>query len=80
MRKMISKGIEVDPTVMLGKPVVEGTRVPVEMILKKLAQNISVDEILDDFPRLTRENIQDALEYAAKSIQCEEIHLISKKE
>ena len=79
MRKMISKGIEVDPAVMLGKPVIEGTRVTVEIILKKLAQNISVDEILNDYPRLTRKNIQDALEYAAQSIQGEEIHLISKK-
>ncbi len=79
MGRKISKGIEVDPEIMLGKPLIEGTRIPVEMILEKLAQNISVDDILNDFPRLTRQNIQDALEYAAKSIHGEEIHLVSKK-
>ncbi len=79
MRRKISKGIEVDPSIMLGKPVIEGTRIPVEMILEKLAQNISADDILNDFPRLNRQNIQDALEYAAKSIHGEEIHLVSKK-
>jgi uncharacterized protein (DUF433 family) len=79
MGRKISKGIEVDPEIMLGKPLIEGTRIPVEMILEKLAQNISVDDILNDFPRLTRQNIQDALEYAAKSIHGEEIHLVSKE-
>jgi uncharacterized protein (DUF433 family) len=79
MRKKISKGIEVDPAIMLGKPVIEGTRIPVETILEKLAQNISPEEILNDFPRLTRKNIRNALEYAAKSIHGEEIHLVSKK-
>jgi uncharacterized protein (DUF433 family) len=79
MRRKISKGVEVDPAIMLGKPVIEGTRIPVEMILEKLAQNISVNDILNDYPRLTRKNIQDALEYAAKSIHGEEIHLVSKK-
>ena len=76
MDRVISKRVEINPDIMLGKPVIKGTRIPVELILRKLAQNISADEILDDYPRLTREDIQAALEYAAESIRCEEIHLI----
>lgn len=52
--------IEINPQVMLGKPVIKGTRITVEIILKKLSQDISFDEILSDYPRLTREDIQAA--------------------
>jgi uncharacterized protein (DUF433 family) len=57
-----------DPTVMLGKPVVAGTRITVELILEKLAAGESVDVILDSHPRLTREGIIAALEFAARSL------------
>ena len=50
--------IEINPKVMLGKPVIGGTRIPVEVILRKLSQNISLEEILRDYPRLTREDIR----------------------
>jgi uncharacterized protein (DUF433 family) len=53
--------IVVDPKVMLGKPVIAGTRIPVEHILRKLAASMSVEAILRDYPRLTREDIQAAL-------------------
>ncbi len=52
--------IEINPQVMLGKPVIKGTRITVEIILKKLSQDISFDEILSDYPRLKREDIQAA--------------------
>ncbi len=64
--------VEVNPRVMLGKPVVRGTRIPVEQILRKLAQNIAPDEIIADFPRLTLDDIRAALEYAALSLSTEE--------
>lgn len=57
--------IEFNPRIMLGKPVIKGTRITVEIILNKLSQNILVDEILTDYPRLTREDIQAAIAYAA---------------
>ena len=56
--------IVIDPKILAGKPIIRGTRIPVELILKKLAQNIDVDEILGDFPRLTKEDIKAALAYA----------------
>ena len=65
--------IETNPKIMLGKPVIKGTRITVEIILKKLAQDISVDEILRDYPGLTRDDIQAALSYAATALSTEEI-------
>ena len=69
----LSKRIEINPKIMLGKPVIKGTRITVEIILKKLAQDISVDEILRDYPGLTRDDIQAALSYAATALSTEEI-------
>lgn len=71
--------IEVNKEIMMGKPVIKGTRIPLELILRKLSQNISVEEILQNYPNLTREDIQAALEYAAESISGEELHLIGKQ-
>jgi len=64
--------IEIDPEVMLGKPVVKGTRIPVEQILQKLAAGMTVEAILRDHPRLSREDIQAALAYASEAIGSEE--------
>ena len=58
--------IVVDPKVMVGKPVIRGTRVPVERVLTLLAQGLTVEEVLKDYPHLTREDIAAALLYAAK--------------
>jgi len=49
--------ITIDPKVMLGKPVIKGTRIPVEQILRKLAADISVGAVLRDYPRLTKEDV-----------------------
>jgi len=46
--------IEINPEVMLGKPVIRGTRITVEIVLEKIAAGSSVEEILDDYPRLFR--------------------------
>ncbi|PIP12807.1 MAG: antitoxin [bacterium (Candidatus Stahlbacteria) CG23_combo_of_CG06-09_8_20_14_all_40_9] len=75
MGEKLLNRIEIDPNIMLGKPVIRGTRIPVEMILRKMSQNISVEEILADYPRLTRKDIQAVLEYAAESVSVEEIRL-----
>jgi len=67
------KRIEINPQVMLGKPVIAGTRVSVEQILRKLAANVSVEAVLRDYPRLTPEDIQAALAYASEVVGSEEI-------
>ncbi|MEY4198881.1 MAG: hypothetical protein RLZZ265_621 [Verrucomicrobiota bacterium] len=55
-----------DPAVMMGKPVIAGTRITVELILEKLAADESVDQILAAHPRLTRAGVLAAAAYAAK--------------
>ena len=60
--------ITTDPAVMLGKPVVVGTRITVELILRKLGAGKSIEQILDSHPRLTREAVLAALEFAAVSL------------
>jgi uncharacterized protein (DUF433 family) len=67
--------IEVDPAVMLGKPVIRGTRIPVEFILRKLGEGATEADLLDAYPRLTRADIQAALAYAADSLAHETILL-----
>jgi uncharacterized protein (DUF433 family) len=55
--------VVIDPAVMLGKPVIRGTRITVELILEKLAAGDSEEEILESYPRLTREAIRAALDF-----------------
>ncbi|MCY3680790.1 MAG: DUF433 domain-containing protein [Gemmatimonadetes bacterium] len=57
--------IEINPKVMMGKPVMKGTRIPVDLILRKLGEGASEDDLLDAYPRLTLEDIRAALHYAA---------------
>ncbi len=67
--------IEINPDVMLGKPVIRGTRVPVELIIRKLAEGATEADLLDAYPRLTRDDIHAALAYAADSLAHETIVL-----
>ncbi len=55
--------IELNPRVMLGKPVIRGTRIPVELILRKLSEGASEVDVLDAYPHLTREDIQAAMRF-----------------
>lgn len=73
MENKLLNRVEINPDVMLGKPVIRGTRITVELILKKLAQNIPQAEILADYPKLKREDIQAAIAYAATAISTEDI-------
>lgn len=66
--------ITTDPNVVLGKPVVAGTRLTVEHILERLGAGETVDEILEAHPRLTREGIQAALNYAAGVLRSDVLH------
>jgi uncharacterized protein (DUF433 family) len=60
--------IKTDPEVMMGKPVIAGTRITVELILEKLAAGETVEQILDAHPRLTRQAISAALLYAVRNL------------
>jgi len=62
---MVHHRIEVNPQIMFGKPVIKGTRITVEHILRKLAGGMSIEEILIDHPHLRREDILAAAEFAA---------------
>jgi uncharacterized protein (DUF433 family) len=62
---MTHERIEVNPDIMGGKPVIRGTRVPVETILRKLGAGLAADDILADHPRLTLDDIRAAQAFAA---------------
>lgn len=63
--------IVVDPRIMVGKPVIRGTRITVELILDHLAAGETVDDILDGYPHITREGILAAVAYAARVLRHE---------
>lgn len=65
--------IELDPRVCNGRPVIKGTRIPVSVILEQIAEGVSWDQLLGDYPELQREDIQAALVYARESIDNAEI-------
>lgn len=65
---MQEKIIVRDTKVMLGKPVIKGTRITVELIVRKITDGFSVQDILTGYPHLTEEQVLAALDYAAKMI------------
>jgi uncharacterized protein (DUF433 family) len=71
------KRIVANPKIMGGKLTVKGTRITVEQLLKLLAQGLTPDEILKDYPHLTREDISAVLLYAAKVAGKEEVYPIT---
>ncbi|NGZ96894.1 MAG: antitoxin [Nitrospira sp. WS110] len=73
---MATSRIEMNPKVMMGKPVIRGTRIPVELILRKLGEGGSEAELLEAYPRLTKADIQAAIGYAADTVAHEETVLV----
>jgi len=69
--------IIVDPKIMVGKPIIKGTRIPVEQILRLLGHGLTIEQILKDYPHLTKDDIQAALLYASKITGKEEIYPIT---
>lgn len=63
--------IQSDPAIMMGKPVVAGTRVTVELILEKLAAGETIEQILDAHPRLNEAAVFAALEFAARALKAD---------
>jgi uncharacterized protein (DUF433 family) len=70
---MTHERIEINPDVMGGKPVVRGTRIPVEQILRELGAGISAADIVADHPRLTPDDIRAAQAFAADYLADEEV-------
>ena len=70
---MTHERIEMNPEIMGGKPVIRGTRVPVETILRKLGAGVAPNDILADHPRLTADDIQAAQAFAADYLADEEV-------
>ena len=68
--------IEINPRIMLGKPVIRGTRITVELILRKLGEGATEADLLDAYPRLAPEDIRAAIAYAADTLAHEEIILL----
>lgn len=68
--------IESDPNVMMGKPVIAGTRITVELILEKLGAGESIEQIVDAHPRLTREAVLAALSFAARLLRAEAVYAV----
>jgi uncharacterized protein (DUF433 family) len=66
--------IVLDPKIMLGKPVIRGTRLTVEVIVEKIAYGETREEILKDYPFITEEDIRAALLYAAMRLAHEEVY------
>lgn len=67
--------IESNPAVLLGKPVIKGTRISVELVLERLSAGDSEDSILESYPHLTKKQIRAALAYAKEVLQKEQSHL-----
>ncbi len=73
MNSELLKRIIVDPEIMAGKPIIRGTRIPVDLIIRLLGQGMTMEQILEDYPHLSREDIQAALLYGAEVVGGEEV-------
>jgi uncharacterized protein (DUF433 family) len=72
--KMSSNLIISDPSVMMGKPVITGTRITVELVLEKLAAGETVEQIMEAHPRLTKEAVRAALAFAAQALRADVVY------
>lgn len=70
--------IETNPGILGGKPVIRGTRIPVELLLRKLAEGATEQLLLEAYPGLKPEDVKAALAYAAESVAHEEIHTLDR--
>lgn len=68
--------ISVDPKVLVGKPVVKGTRISVELVVDLLAQGWTQEQILDSYPNLTAEDLRACLAYASEALHSERVYPI----
>lgn len=72
----ITDRIEINPKIMLGKPVIRGTRITVELVLRKLAEGATEADLLDAYPHLKKQDLHAAMAYAADTLAHEETVLL----
>jgi uncharacterized protein (DUF433 family) len=72
--------IVVDPKIMLGKPTIRGTRIPVELVLEQLSYNLDPTELFAAYPRLTEDDVKACLAYARQTIQTQRTRTEPSKE
>jgi uncharacterized protein (DUF433 family) len=72
----IAPRITVDEKIRFGKPVIQGTRVPVDLVIGKLAGDMGIEEVMDEY-ELTREEVLAALAYAARVVAEEHIRIVA---
>ena len=72
--ELVERWIRSDPSVMMGKPIIVGTRITVELILEKLAAGETEDQILSEHPRLVAEAIRAALAFAAEALRADVVY------
>ncbi len=70
--------IQSNPKVMMGKPVIAGTRITVELILEKLASGETIEQVLDAHPRLTRQAVLAALAFAAQALRADVVYPVAE--
>jgi uncharacterized protein (DUF433 family) len=70
------KRITLDPAVMVGKPTIRGMRITVEQILKALANGLTIDQLLEDYPDLEREDVTACLFYATELVDEERVYAV----
>ena len=75
---MATQSIQSDPAVMMGKPVVEGTRITVEHILEELGSGRTIEQLLEAHPRLTRDGVLAALRFGAEVMHADVVYPLSK--
>ena len=71
--------IQSDPSIMMGKPVIAGTRITVELILEKFAVGETIEQLLEAHPRLTKEGIQAALSFDREALRADAIYPIAEQ-
>jgi uncharacterized protein (DUF433 family) len=71
---MWQERISIDPSILLGKPVIKGTRLAVEFLLDLMAEGWAAEQILGNYPQLTADDLQAALHYAAESLKRERVY------
>jgi uncharacterized protein (DUF433 family) len=73
---MDTKLIVSNPSIMMGKPVIAGTRIPVELILEKFAAGETIAQLLEEYPRLTEEGVRAALHFASQVLRADVVYPI----
>jgi len=75
---MTQRLISSDPKIMMGQPVIAGTRITVDLILEKLSAGETFEQLLEAHPRLTREGIQAALNFAREALRADVVYPIAE--